>query len=492
MAEENTNATSNTTAIPPLQMATGRVSYSGLSAYAGQIEEECNQDLVWPDCMTTYKAMLKDATIASACSLMEMNIGKVKWKVKIPEGYESQLKEKAQFIEACMHDMEHSWVDFIRQAATFNRFGFAPVEKVYRKRLKSEGSKYNDGLYGLRELTIISQDSIVGWEWKNNGRQLSGLWQEKNIPRGKKDKSLYSTSKEDVFIRRAKFLLFRADPLKNSPIGTSPLNNVYMAWRYKTELEKFEAIGIASDVRGLKVIEVPPQFLSKDATPEEKETAKHFQDVLNGIHKGEQSGVLLPMMYDDDKNKLFDFRVISVMGQQAHDVDAVIKRFRKEIVTGILAPSLVIGQDGSGSFALAEVLEGITATVIESRLVEIRDQLNHDLIKQLFELNGWDTTVTPMFEFEDVERTSLDEWSSAIQRIASNGLIKLDAKTINTVHSKLGLDTAYDSEDVTVDEIRENATNADSSAGEGMVSPSGQGTSKSPRARDDSTSNTEN
>jgi phage gp29-like protein len=286
-------------------------------------------------------------------------------------------------------------------------------------------------------------------------------------------------------------MLFRADPLKDSPIGTSPLNNIYIAWRYKTELEKQEALGVATDVRGLKVIWMPPQYMSATATDEEKETYKHFQATLASMHAGEQSGVILPQVWDEG-NKLFDFEVKSVMGNATHDVSAIISRYRKEIVTGILAPSLIIGQDGSGSFALAESLEGISATVVEARLVEMRDVLNHDLIKQLFQINGWDTEVLPYFDFEEVKRTNLDDWSAAVQRIASNGLIKLDANTINTVHSKLGLETAYDDENVTPEKIRENATNFDSSAGEGMTSATGVGTSKKATARDSSVSNQEN
>lgn len=492
MAEEaNVEAGGLSKETTTLRMEKGRVSYNGLHVLAGQIVEDCNRDLRWPECMTTYKAMLKDATIASALSLMEMNISKVKWKVKIPEGHEDALKEKALFVESCMHDMEHSWTDFIRAASSFNRFGFAPIEKVYRKRVKSSGSRYSDGLYGIKELPLISQDTLSGWEWSETGRKVSGVWQWKNIPKGKKF-ATFEHEVDDVFIRREKFMLFRADPLKDSPIGSSPLNNIYIAWRYKTELEKQEALGVATDVRGMKVIYLPPQYMSATSTDEEKETFTYFKTALASMHSGEQSGLILPRVYDDMGKPLFEFEVKSVMGTATYDVSAIIARYRKEIVTGILAPSLIIGQDGSGSFALAESLEGISATVVEARLVEMRDVLNHDLIKQLFQINGWDTEVLPYFDFEEVKRTNLDDWSSAIQRIASNGLIKLDANTVNTIHSRLGLETAYDDENVSPDEIRENATNFQSNAGEGMVSPTGQGTSKKSTAKDSSVGNKEN
>ena len=59
---------------------------------------------------------------------------------------------------------------------------------------------------------------------------------------------------------------------------------------------------------------------------------------LRSLHAGEQSGVLLPTAYDENGKPLFDFELKSVMGVQAHDVDKVILRYRKELVTGTSLP----------------------------------------------------------------------------------------------------------------------------------------------------------
>src|SRR5690606_4719969 len=107
----------------PLRMAKGQISHSALRAINGKILEECNRDLRWPECMNTYKKMCKDSTIGPAVTLMEMSIAKVNWSVKIPEGYDEQLKEKADFLKTIMNDMDHSWYDFIRRVSTFNRYG---------------------------------------------------------------------------------------------------------------------------------------------------------------------------------------------------------------------------------------------------------------------------------------------------------------------------------------------------------------------------------
>lgn len=476
----------------PLRLSKGRVSYNGLSVMAGQITEECNQDLRWPYCITTYKAMMKDATISSTLNLMEMDIAKVKWSVKIPEGYETELKERAKFLESCMNDMDHTWTDFIKQASSFNQFGFAPIEKVYRKRVHSQGSKYNDGLYGIKELPLIAQDTISAWEWDRTGKTLTGLWQQKVVPKGKNDFSAPITDGNDQWIGRHKFILFRAGQTKDSPIGVSPLNSIYVAWRYKLEYEKQEAIGVATDVRGMKVIYIPPQYLSESASEDEKQTAEHFRKALSTMHTGEQSGILLPQAYDEDGNKLFEFEVKSVMGNAAHDINAIITRYKKDIVVGLLAPMLTIGQDGSGSFALAEVLEGITSTVIESRLVEIRDQLNHDLVPQLFAVNGFSTEVTPYFDFVRTDEISVDDLGKYIQRVGAAGMLSNDAHTANWIADQVGMPRPFDDTNISVEEVRERMTNFTSNAGEGLAAGGLDGTSSGASSRDNSIANLEN
>lgn len=476
--------------LPPLSAFGVRQSYNGLLAFAGQVQEECNRDLVWPQCITTYKAMLKDATIASTISLMEMQITKIPWKVKAPEGYEQELESKIKFLMGVMGDMDHSWTEFIRQASSFNHFGFAPIEKVYRKRLRKEGSRFNDGLYGIRELPLIAQDSIAGWEWEDKGKRLSGLYQKKNIPSNYKDLS-FKHENADQHIRREKFMLFRANPVKDSPIGTSPLNSIYMAWRYKTEMERQESVGVATDVRGQKVIYLPPQYMSETASPEEKMAYDSFKRVLAGMHSGEQSGIILPRVYDDQGKPLFEYEIKSVTGTSTYNVSEIIGRYRKEIVTGLLAPMMILGQDGSGSFALASSLESITKTVVEARLVEIRDTLNKELIPQLFELNGWDLEVLPYFEFDFSGQETLDELSKFIQRIAAVGLLPKTPEMVNFATRRLGIDDQIP-EGLSQEEFLPMLSGYSSGSGEGMEKGSGSGTSDEVGDRDSSISNLEN
>lgn len=494
MAEEKEDLTPtlSTGSDPIPRMAMGQASFSGLNVFSGNIYEECAQDLRWPRCMQTYKDMAKDATIAPALNIVEMAIARVPWNIRIPEGYEDSLKDKAIFLEQCMKDMDHSWGTFIRQVVSFNRFGFSTHEKVLRRRYKKNGSKYNDGLVGIASLPSIAQDSITSWGWDDTGRKLDYLYQQKRIPSGK-DKSAVVKSGEDVRIRRGKFLLFRNSVLKDSPIGESPLNGCWQAWRFKTELEKFEATGVASDVHGLKVLSLNPRYMAEDASPADKAAFEHWKNVMRNLHTGDQTSVIVPSLKDDNGEEMIaDLKLLGINGTRSYNVGEIIARYRSEIVTCLIASQLSLGQSGGGSFSLAESLQQISNMSIESKLIEIQDQLNHDLIPTIFAANGWSTEVCPEFYFGDLVSPDLDVLSKFIQRVGAAGLLSQDANTVNWIADQANMPLPFTDATIDVDEARKQLTGFTSNAGEGMVEGNPSGTGKVNGGGDQSTGNGEN
>lgn len=475
--------------IPNLKLS--QTSYNGLWTVSGRVMEECAAELRWPQCISTYKKMAKDATIAPALNLVETAIARVPWVVKIPEGYEEELKAKAEFLRQVMNDMEHPWGQFIRQSSTFNRYGFAPVEKVYRKRYKRTGSKYDDGLIGLESLPLIAQDTVSEWEWKDNGRKLKGLWQYVVEPQGGNSINVSSAWK-DEFIPRKKFMLLRNAPLKDNPEGSSPLSSCWLSWKYKTSLEQFEATGVSQDLRGLKVLYIPPRYMAEDASPEDREVYSYYKNIMRNLHQNEQSGLILPQVLDDQGEQYFKFDVIANGGQKAYDTHAIIERYKKEIISCLMASQLILGQGGGGSFSLAESLQDITEMTIESKLIEIKEQLNHDLIPQLWKLNGWDVGVTPYFDFGEIREETLDEIGKFIQRVSATGNLPKTPKVINWILDQAGIPERVD-EDLSVEELSKILGTDESKSGSGMEEGlnNGQGSS-SGSSGDSSVSNSEN
>ena len=460
---------------------------NGVRVIAGHIAEEENRALRWPFAMQTYSQMLKDATIAPAVAAVEMAIARVPWVVEATPGKEEEQAKQVMFLNQVMIDMEQPFAEAIRFLGTHNSYGFAVSEKVYRFRERSKGSKFNDGLIGLKKLAPIPQESIVAWNFKDKGKDLDGLYQ---APPQVSNRNNFdgSLQVEPTFIPRKKFILVKNNSNKNNPEGVSPLKSVYRAWRNKEAMENYESTSVAKDARGLKVLYLPPQYMSPDAAPEDKAVLEYYQRGISSLNNNEQTSMILPMFRDEKGNKMFELEVVSVMGTQANNVNDIINRLRKEIVTGLMASQLILGQEGGGSFSLAESLDSVTRMVVTARLTQIQEQLNHDLIPQLFALNGWDVTDTPKFHYGEVATESLDEIGKYIQRTAAVGMFPKTPEAVNYVTERLGGLPPQFKDDTPQEEFLPKLTNYTSGAGEGQNSPTGQGTAKTLGSGRDSTS----
>lgn len=165
-----------------------------------------------------------------------------------------------------------------------------------------------------------------------------------------------------------------------------------------------------------------------------------YQKMMERAHQAKQSGFILPMLTDQDGNKMFDFEIKNISGQKAFDIEAIIERLTREIQVGLFADVLSLGGDGGGSFSLAESKVSFLEMAVRSRLNEIKDQLNHQLVKTLFEQNGWSTEVLPYWDFELPNSETLDDKGKFYQRTAAVSLLPRVPQVINQVLRDAGVD----------------------------------------------------
>lgn len=474
----------NEVVIPRMKMSeSGTI---GLKQVDGRIYEEIKQELRFPTSVRTFKMMSQDATVSSAIKLIEMMISRVKWNVVPPQEADDTDKFRAKFVQQCRDDMDHSWYSFIKEVASVYTYGFSVHEKVYRRRLTSKGSKYNDGLWGIKKLPIRSQDTIREWEFSEDGRNLTGVIQDlRYLTHGTRYNGLDST---EIRIPRNKFLLFRTDVKRDNPEGSSPLVGAYVAYKHRLLLEEQESIGVCRDLGGLPTLKIPPRYMSPDATQEEKDIYEYYKRVIRNIQNNEQGGLILPQAFDPEARlPLFEFELLSVRGTKQYDTNKIIERYDNKILISLFADILKMGTDQVGSYSLASSKTNIVAMAIENRLQEIQDVLNHDLIPQLFKINGWSTEKLPTFEYSDLETIDIDEFSKAVQRMASVGMIEVDRNALNRSREVLGFDVK--AEDAEVD--RSILSGNSSRGGDGMAT-AGEGTAKGVGGGDNSVSNVEN
>ena len=471
----------------PLRLRMGEVGQTGLVVIGGQVGLDAEKwELQWPYCVNTYTKMRNNSTIAPALHLVEMMMSRVKWNVKVPRGASKALKDKQKYLKQVMNDMDHSWFSFIREATSFNTYGFAIHEIVLRQRRKRYGSKYDDGLVGIEKLATRAQETIYKWNYDEYNRDLLSIEQKvyKNV-----ESSSYNSSSLAVpykTIPRYKFLLFRNATRKDSPLGISPLSAAWEDWKYMTAIQEFEAIGIATDSRGLKVLYIPPHYMAEDASDEEKEVYTYYKQIMNNLHKTEQSGIILPQVIGEDgKSKQFELELLGVQGQRTVDPNIVIERYAKSILTCLFADSLQLGQKSVGSYSLADSKSSTVAMYMESKLLEIKDQLNHHLVRLLWEANGWDLDEVPEIYFEDLDERDVDLFSKFVQRVGAVGYLPKTVEVVNQVLAQMNLDPYPEDTDLKDFNLPEDV----SKSGEGMKTGSSNGTGKSVSKDDNSTSN---
>lgn len=256
-------------------MRVREVGFNGLAVTSGQVLEEADIALRYPQSIYTYKKMLKDSTVASAVEYVQTRMSSVTWHPKTPKGYEDELAAKVSYLKTVQNDMTTSWLYAMKQMTSFTTYGFAVAEIVPYTRLYKNGSKFNDGLRGIKKLAFRSQDTISGVEFTDDGRDFVGYWQRVNkITNKSKPYRTYpdltkGTVNNEVLLKKENLLIFRNGALKDSPFGFSPLHSIYESFRYKKEYEQSQAYGISSDINGLKVLYIPPQYMSETASPED-------------------------------------------------------------------------------------------------------------------------------------------------------------------------------------------------------------------------------
>lgn len=462
--------------------------YSGNNLFKGVSTDEIRRELNFPKNLQTFKEMSYHGTINSALTLYHNLLMKVDWSFVPPNDATPEEIEQCKLISSMMGDMEGSWSDFISDALSCNLFGFSVHEKVYRRRNTASGSKFNDNLIGWKKLPIRLQETIEKFIFSADGNEVIGVKQ--NIS-GVKD--LYNQFEnrlnKEVILPKSKYLLFRVGKHRGDPFGKSPLRDAYVAWRYLTIIEEIESNGVAKDLVGLPVLSIPPQYLSADASPDQKAIYAYYQNAMRNMQMNQQSALILPNAYDpESKQPLFKLELLSLDGKKGMDTAKVKEYYKNMILTSLFADILIMGQSSTGSFALGQIKNSLSGTAAEAILKGIVEVLNNDLARQTYELNGWDASRMGHFDYDNLENEDLETFSKAIMRFASTSSIEMDREVLNRVRSAIGVDPRPEEEEPNTDYM----PNFQSRSGDGSAAGGANGTSKGVADGDTSDKNLEN
>ena len=389
---------------------------TGLKRSAGYINEEFLPALKGRKAIQVFREMSEnDAIVGALLFAVDRLLRQINWRVE-PASHNKEDRDAAEFLESCMEDMSHTWDEFISEVLTMLPYGWAYHEVIYKKRMgphEKDGkyrSRYTDGKIGWRKLPIRSQETLQRWVFDETGG-IKGMVQ------------LAPPTYKTTFLPIEKSLLFRVTTVKNNPEGRSFLRNAYRPWYYKKRLEEIEGIGVERDLAGLPVAKVPHDYLAAKKGTDKAKMVDAFRKMVRSVRRDEQEGVVIPTSYDQDtKQPLFDFSLLNSGGGRTFDTNSIIQRYEQRILMTVLADFIMVGHQGTGSYALHTDKTGLFRASINSVSQAIADVLNRYAVPRLFAVNGWRLDELPQFEPGDVDPPDLQQLAMFMGQMTQAGV----------------------------------------------------------------------
>ena len=172
-------------------------------------------------------------------------------------------------------------------------------------------------------------------------------------------------------------------------------------------IEELEAIGLERDLAGFPVIWVPANVASP-TTPEERVSINTFMQIVTNVRRDKQEGVVMPLVYDKNGNKMYDFTLMSSGGKREFDTSKIIDRWDTRITQSVLADFIMLGTKNVGSFALSSSKTELFSLAIGFYLDTIQDVFNSFAIPRLFALNPeFKLSQLPRLVHGDIETADL-------------------------------------------------------------------------------------
>ena len=393
------------------------LGYSGSNTRFGQIRaDEFQNELKGKQGIRKYREMRdNDATIGAVMYATEQILRDVPRIVEPSDKKNEKAVEMAKWLETVFDDMEHTLDDHISEALSSLTFGFAIFEPVYKIRGgpkfvdPKRKSKYSDGHYGIRKLASRAQWTIDSFKVDEKTGEILGVNQERS--------ALTSN-----FIPKNKLVHYRTTTTNNDPSGRSILRNAFKSYVYLNTMQTTEGIAVERELNGIPIIRIPSDYLADDATEDQVAIRKMAERIGRDLKFNEQGSIVLPsdVWVVEDKattHRLVDVELIASNGNRNIAIDPIIRRYQHDIARSVMAEFLMLGSNSTGSYALSKSKTDIFLRSVESYINTIYDVLNEQVVKPLWELNGFDVELMPTLKAGDVAPHDLDALGSYLRNL---------------------------------------------------------------------------
>lgn len=342
------------------------IGQTGVPQFAGVLAERYDPSLQGPEGIARMASVLREEPSAfQSAYVVSLTAKQAHWVVR-PGAPTPGDKTAADFVDQCLADMSHSFWETVRFALSSQAFGFADMEIVWKRRmgLAPKGdlpaSLYDDGLIGIRKLAPRRQETIIKWDFDENGGPQA-MWQRDP-----------ETGRDIGPIPVSKMLHFIGGAGRGSWEGMGWLEPAYRLAYLIKQFELLYGIGQQRAHIGLPVFEYQQ---SPDA-----QTQAAVRALGRGLVTNEHQYVSYPA-------QVVKFRMESVENPNATELRDMISQQRWELQGLVLASFLRLGTTGTGSRALAGPLIELFRAGVNAALDDIADVLSRYLVPRLLAAN---------------------------------------------------------------------------------------------------------
>lgn len=418
-------------------------------------------ELSYSQRLKTYQSMLLDDAVFASFDSRAMAIETAQ-KTGYFE-YDINSEESTKLYEFLKYNMElleeQTPRSIGRCAAEMIVNGWSPFEVVYHKADEEYSDKWK-----IRKLAYVhplSLDPIRPYTLDNNSDRIinlrqSGLAFFNGI--NNSGTRLSWTGVKEIDFRKIAYCSYGGTP--SQPMGNSPFDAAYTAWREKQLLQDYLLIGVTRDFSGTPVLRIPEDVLaaaSADGTSPEAKQVNSLAQGMSNMHSGDSSYVILPSDSQNESGtglRAFDIQFLGVEGASKNfSITEIIEQKKRAIYNVLASQNLITGENGGGSYNLLEGQSSLQAMFVARDSMIIEEMWNKQIFPQLLDLNGWSYKQKdlPKWKSGDVQPLSVEEFSKGVQR--SQNFIPLMPKFLNQIYKGIGIEFEIDAS-LTPDEIR--------------------------------------
>lgn len=399
----------------------GALSSPGVVSYSGFLHYPEEKDQAWSTQFArdeTIIEMSNNPIIGGVLRQISMFIRQVPWTLD-PANASREAMEVCDFYQTQLDEMDQLWPgETMPQFLTFLAWGWSCLEIVYRQ--------LPDGRIGWKEWRLIPQSTRWGWRFSPEGKATALV-------------QLDPQSFKEIEIPLDRCIHIRDTARNNSPEGFTLLRIAYDAYFYRTGFQQLEGT-LFERYGGVQVARLPGTDIDGNT-----EAYQELKQIVTTLGINAQTGLVLASDRDPATNEYYqDFHIEApAAGATVPSADPIITRYANEMVGVFGAAVTRTGQDGSGSYALANVQSSIFRKNMESYLDLMGDSIQNQAFPRLAAMpyNDFPVDLIPRLHHGRLDEPTLAELGAYIVSLAQAGEIHDSPALRVYLHNRGGLPT---------------------------------------------------